>query len=78
MTNDETGGLMQIVIDPEYRQQGLGKTLLCHSLSTLLRINPSVNKITLAVTLSNNPAKRMYDSLGFRVLNDWSIFIWKQ
>ncbi len=78
MTNDETGSLMQIVIDPEYRQQGLGKTLLCHSLSTLLRINPSVNKITLAVTLSNNPAKRMYDSLGFRILNESSTFVWKQ
>ena len=77
MTNDETGGIMHIVIDPEYQQQGLGKTLLCHSLSTLLRINPSVNKITLAVTLSN-PAKRMYDSLGFRILNESSTFVWKQ
>jgi len=77
MTNEETGGLMHIVIDPEYRQQGLGKTLLCHSLSTLLRINPSVNRITLAVTLSNKPAIRIYDSLGFKVLNDASTFVWK-
>jgi ribosomal protein S18 acetylase RimI-like enzyme len=77
ITKNETGFLAHIVIDPEFRQQGLGKALLCHSLNSLLRVNPSVNKIELAVTLSN-PAKRMYDSLGLRTLNDSSTFVWKR
>ncbi|MGY5859982.1 MAG: GNAT family N-acetyltransferase [Candidatus Thorarchaeota archaeon] len=74
-TRGDTGFVMHIVIDSEFRQQGLGKDLLCHSLLSLLRIKPSVNKLELAVTMSN-PAMRMYESLGFRVLNDSSTFVW--
>ncbi|MGY5870798.1 MAG: GNAT family N-acetyltransferase [Candidatus Thorarchaeota archaeon] len=76
-TMEKTGFLMHIVIDPEFRRQGLGNALFCHSLQSLLRVNPSVTKIELAVTLSN-PAKLMYDSLGFRILNDSSTYVWKR
>ena len=68
---------MHIVIDPEYRQQGLGRALLSHSIHSLLRVNPSITKIELAVTMSN-PAKILYESLGFRILNDASTFVWKR
>ena len=77
MSNEETGFLMHIVIDPDYRQQGLGKALLSHAIYSLLRVNPSITKIELAVTMSN-PAKIMYESLGFRILNDASTFVWKR
>ena len=77
MTNEETGFLMHIVIDPEYRKQGLGRALLSHSIHSLLRVNSSITKIELAVTISN-PAKLLYESLGFRILNDSSTFVWKR
>jgi len=77
MTNENTGFLMHIVIDPGYRQRGLGKALLCYSLHSLLRVTPSVTKIELAVTMSN-PAKLLYESLGFRILNESSTFVWKK
>ena len=77
IANEETGFLMQIVIDPEYRQQGLGKALLCHSIHALLRVNSAVTKVELAVTMSN-PAKILYESLGFRILNESSTYVWKK
>ena len=77
MENEETAFLMHIVIHPDYRQHGLGRAILCHSFNNLLRLSPTVTKIELAVTLSN-PAKQLYDSLGFRTLNDASTFVWKR
>ncbi|TFH03407.1 MAG: N-acetyltransferase [Candidatus Thorarchaeota archaeon] len=77
VTRDETGFLVHVVIDPDFRERGFGNALLCHSLNSLLRVTSSVDKIELAVT-SSNPAKRMYDSLGFRTLNDSSTLVWKR
>ena len=77
MTSEETGFLMHIVVDPEYRQRGLGRALLSHSIHSLLRVNPMITKMELAVTMTN-PAKLLYESLGFRILNDSSTYVWKR
>ena len=77
MTNEETGFLMHIVIDPEHKKRGYGTTLLSHSLRSLFRVNSSITKVELAVTITN-PAKLLYESLGFKILNDASTFVWKR
>lgn len=74
---DDTGGVMHIVIDPDYRQKGLGRSLLTHSLRSLLKADSNLTKVELAVTL-DNPAKLLYDSLGFKVLNKFSTYLWKR
>lgn len=75
--NDETRFLMHIIIDPEFRRRGLVRALLCHSLYSLLRVNPSINKVELAVTMLN-PARLLYESLGFKILNDSSTYVWEK
>jgi len=77
VSNEETGFLVQIAVDPEYRRQGLGRILLQHSIQSLVRINPLITKIELAVTESN-PAMLLYDSLGFKTLNSSITFVWKR
>jgi len=77
VSNEETGFLVQIAIDPEYRRKGLGRIVLQHSIHSLIRINPLITKIELAVTESN-PAMLLYKSLGFRTLNSSTTFVWKR
>jgi len=77
VSNEETGFVVQIVVDPQYRRQGLGRRLLQHSCHSLIRINPKINRIELAVT-NSNPAKLLYESLGFKTLNSSTTFVWKR
>lgn len=76
-TNENKGFVMHIVIHPQYRQQGLGRALLAHSMHSLIQHNPTITKFELALTLSN-PAKRLYESLGFKILNDASTYVWQR
>ena len=75
--DNETGGVMHLAIDPECRQRGLGRILLVHALDNLLKIEPELTKVVLAVTLSN-PATKLYESVGFRKVNDSSTYVWKR
>ncbi len=72
----DTGGVMHLAIAPEHRQMGLGRILLTHSLINLFKIEPSITKIDLAVT-TDNPAKILYESVGFKKVNDSSTYVWK-
>ena len=76
-SNEETGFIAQIAVDPKYRRRGLGRYLLLHSIHSLVRIHPEISRIELAVTESN-PAKLLYQSLGFRTLNSSTTFVWKR
>ena len=76
-TQETTGFVMHIVIDPKHRQSGLGKYLLSHSIRALQENEPDITRIELAVTLSN-PALKLYESLGFKLLNDSSTYVWKK
>ena len=74
---EKSGGIMHIVIDPAYRERGLGKYLLSHSIRALKDNEPLISRIELAVTLSN-PALKMYESLGFKMVNESSTYVWKK
>jgi ribosomal protein S18 acetylase RimI-like enzyme len=76
LMKDDTGGVMHLAIVPEHRQMGLGRILLTHSLINLFKIEPSITKIDLAVT-THNPARILYESVGFKKVNDSSTYVWK-
>lgn len=56
--------MMNLAVAPEFRRQGLGRTLTL-ALFDALRARGVVS-VTLEVRDSNEPAIRLYESLGFR------------
>ncbi|MHA3963691.1 MAG: GNAT family N-acetyltransferase [Candidatus Thorarchaeota archaeon SMTZ1-45] len=76
-SGEYTGHLMHLAILPDFRQRGLGKNLLLHSLHNLFVVEPNLKKVDLAVTL-DNPARHLYKSIGFKRVNDMSTFVWKK
>jgi len=61
-----TGGHVdQLFIDPDHQRAGLGRTLLTAMLTRGLR------PATLHVFALNAPARRLYDSFGFRPVAEW-------
>ncbi len=73
----DSGGVMHITIAPEHRQKGLGRVLLVHSIHNLFKIEPGLKSIYLAVTQSN-PATILYESIGFKKVNDSSTYVMKK
>lgn len=71
-----SGGVMHLAIHPEHRRRGLGRALLVHSIHNLFKVEPHLKKIYLAVTVSN-PATALYESVGFKKVNDSSTYVWK-
>ena len=72
-----SGGVMHLAIHPEHRRRGLGRALLVHSLHNLFKIEPHLKKIYLAVTVST-PTIALYESVGFKKVNDSSTYVWKK
>lgn len=67
LVNDYKGALItEVMVDPSARRRGLATRLLLHTLADLRRLGRA--DIRLVVTLSNEPAYRLYTSLGFRPL----------
>ena len=61
-----TGGHVdQLFIDPDHQRAGIGRTLLTEMLARGLR------PATLEVFALNAPARRFYDSFGFRPVAEW-------
>lgn len=58
------GHLLNLAVDPKYRRQSVGKTLVNASLRSLLK--ERVQEIWLEVRASNWVAKRFYLTMGFR------------
>lgn len=71
----DTGGVMHLSIVPKYRGQGLGRLLLTHSINNLYLGEPEITYIDLAVT-DDNPARMLYESLGFKKLNGSTTYVW--
>jgi len=55
--------MMNLAVSPEYRQQGIGRVLVLSLLDRLRQMGS--HSITLEVRLSNLPAGKLYESLGF-------------
>ena len=71
------GYIPDIAIDPEYRRRGLGRFLLLRSLKDLLEAQQKLMGISLDVT-SENPARFLYESLGFKDVREYSMYNWFQ
>jgi ribosomal protein S18 acetylase RimI-like enzyme len=56
--------ITQFCVAPEYRGRGLGSALLRHTIHALRAAG--FQAITLTVTASNTPARRLYEAYGFR------------
>lgn len=74
--NGDAGYIPDIVIKNEYRGRGLGKTILVHSMKRLLESDPTLTKVDLDVTLSND-AFHLYKSLGFTKVVEYAVYTWK-
>jgi ribosomal protein S18 acetylase RimI-like enzyme len=54
-------------VEPQYREQGLGKALLLALIERATKECDGLEQIHLTVVSNNNSAKSLYVSLGFEV-----------
>ena len=60
---DRFGEIYVVAVHPDFRGRGLGRTMVMHGLDALRR--KGVSSATLFVDESNEPARALYESLGF-------------
>lgn len=58
------GGIYQMYVSPEQRGRGLGWQLLEYAVDYARQL-PGLEEINLAVTVGNDPARRLYERFGF-------------
>ena len=61
-----TANIDVMAVDKEFRRHGLGKTLM--HMSDLIAFNAGASDMTLQVVEHNEPAKKLYEGLGFNVV----------
>lgn len=59
----EVGMLGPIAVGPRYRRQGLGRALMAYSIQGVLKTG--VTKMQLEFDITNEPALKLYNELGF-------------
>ncbi|MFW9912818.1 MAG: GNAT family N-acetyltransferase [Candidatus Thorarchaeota archaeon] len=69
------GYIPDICIDSSMRRMGLGRALLIHTLKRLMEKYSDLDGVCLDVTLEN-PAKHLYDSLGFKEQRRYEVLNW--
>jgi ribosomal protein S18 acetylase RimI-like enzyme len=62
---------MDIALAPAYRGRGIGSGLLR---SLIAEAQASARKLSIHVE-SNNPARRLYERLGFRVAGEHGVYV---
>ncbi len=62
----ETCDILSIVVDPEYRRQGIGTNLIGYLISDLGEV---LKLVTLEVATKNKEALALYDKFGFEVVH---------
>jgi ribosomal protein S18 acetylase RimI-like enzyme len=58
------GHLVAMYVSPRVRRNGIGR-LLIQEFVTYARQVPGLEQINLSVVTSNEPARRLYESMGF-------------
>lgn len=59
------GHVVSIAVLPDYRRKGIGRKLMLESMDRL-KIHYGVEEVYLEVRISNTPAIRLYEGLGFK------------
>lgn len=62
----ETCDILSIVVDPNYRKQGIGANLMGYLISDL---GEELKLVTLEVATKNKEALSLYDKFGFEVVH---------
>ena len=72
---DDVGHVTQVCLLPEYRGQGIGKSLIASTYHSLRNRNFSL--LSLTVTEANHRAIDLYRRLGFVELRVFDAFVWE-
>lgn len=68
ITYERTGYIASLATHPDHRRRGLGRGLVGHILDALIEQKASV--VTLHVSTTNEAAIRLYQSFGFRAVEE--------
>lgn len=71
-----SGILLDLAVDPDYRRRGIGEALVLRTLRALLAMG--YPKVHLWVTDGNQPARALYDKVGFVVDASAAIYRWNR
>lgn len=69
----EVGFILQVAVVPEFQGRGLGRTLLCEAAHCFREAG--CKRLALGVTV-DNPARRLYERLGFRPHRPVAAYAW--
>jgi ribosomal protein S18 acetylase RimI-like enzyme len=72
---DGVAHITQICVMPGYQRNGIGRTLMDASAGALRARH--YHGLTLTVTSANQPAVRLYETLGFRTLRKFCAGVWR-
>ncbi len=64
---DGYGHIVSICVDPEFRRRGIGRALM-ESIERVFREVFGVCRYRLEVRVSNTPAIKLYEKLGFKIV----------
>jgi ribosomal protein S18 acetylase RimI-like enzyme len=71
-----SGILLDLAVDPAFRRRGLGEALVLRTLRALLALG--YPKVHLWVTEGNQPARTLYEKVGFMVDASAAIYRWSR
>lgn len=69
----QVGFILQVAVAPEFQGRGFGRTLLCEVAQCFREA--SYERLALGVT-EDNPARRLYERLGFKKLRPVTAYAW--
>jgi ribosomal protein S18 acetylase RimI-like enzyme len=70
------GHVAQVAVLPAYQRQGIGRSLLDHTLARLAE--RQFDTLSLIVSQANNAALRLYHALGFHPVLTFPVFTWER
>jgi ribosomal protein S18 acetylase RimI-like enzyme len=74
MVSRNGGHITQICVAPEFRGKGLGYELMRRALTSV--VAHGAQNVSLTVTASNKSAIRVYESMGFRTVREFTALVW--
>ena len=71
---DEGNNVSDVYVDPVHRRKGWGRKLLAQAIEST-----GAKKLTLQVDVENDPAIRLYESMGFQFKQEdsWMDALWR-